>query len=218
MWRDLGERWNVILAHVWELRKNDRFKKILLKWQNSHTLVGCSRVGWTSPRSSQHSLSSGSPLRISAPGNLHLTKNRRSQDQMGKQQERAFSMCRVFLSAVIPESCFPLSLSRGGGESALSGGCWDKHVIAAVFSTTQPTEDCAFPSPRWPVALGASSGARPAGLPLCFQQHFFHVALLGGRGDLFLAPAMTCALRGGATEMELNPGPWKSIQGLWPIC
>lgn len=66
--------------------------------------------------------------------------------------------------------------------------------------------------PHWPVALGASSGACSAGLPLRFKQHLFYVTLLGGRGDLVLASVLTCALRGSATEMELNPGSWKSIQ------
>lgn len=87
-------------------------------------------------------------------------------------------------------------------------GKQEKHVISWELNKLRLSFSC----PRLPAALGAPPGAWSAGLPLCFQQHLFHVTHLGGGGDLLLASMMTCALRGGATEMELNPGSWKSIQ------
>lgn len=105
---------------------------------------------------------------------------------------------------MVPESCSPLSLSTGGGVSVLSGGCWETGKTrdrCRLLHDTRPF--VCFPFP-WPAALGAPSGARPPGLPLRFQQHLFHVPLLGGRGDLLLASVMA-----GAIEMDLNPRPWK---------
>lgn len=203
-------------------RKVIDLKKILLKWWTSHTLVGCSRAGWTSPRSSQRSFSSGSPLRISALGNLHPTKNKCRSEPSGQttelQTHPSLFNSGYWLSAVVPGSCLPLSLSTAGGVCVLPEGCWETGT-STWSPLTSPQHNRArlgLPVPHWPVALGASSGAGSAGLPLCFQQHLLHVALLGGRGDLLLAPVMICALRG--TELELNPGLWKSSQGLPPIC
>lgn len=209
----------------WFLSKQEksyRWKKIVLKWGTSHTLVGCSRAGWTSPRSSQRSFSSGSPLRISALGNLRPTKNKWRQNQVGKRQNckpnSAYWTWRFFAVSCDTWELFasePLHSRRG--VCALRGllGNRNKHVIT-LTSPQHHRARLGLPFPHWPVALGASSGAGSAGLPLCFQQHLFHVALLGGRGDLLLAPVMTCASRG--TEMELNPRLWKSSQGLAPIC
>lgn len=134
----------------WFLSKQEksyRWKKIVLKWGTSHTLGGCSRAGWTSPRSSQRSFSSGSPLRISALGNLHPTKNKWRQNQVGKRQNRkpnsAYLTWRVFAVSCDTWELFasePLHSRRG--VCALRGllGNRNKHVITADLSTTQQSQ------------------------------------------------------------------------------
>lgn len=193
-------------------RKCYTLKKVISRQQTFHTLAGCSRVGWTSPRSSQRSSSSDSRLRISAPGNLHLTKNRCRHHLFGKCNHvySKFYSKLWYLRAV---SVWASPQEEGCLCSQRAVGTQEKHACWLLLTSWELIKVMLCLSfPRWPVALGASSGACSAGLPLRFQQHLFHVTLLGGRGDLFLASVMTCASRGTATEMQFNPGSWKSIQ------
>ena len=75
--------------------------------------------------------------------------------------------------------------------------------------TQHENKQTASPLPHKPVALRASFGAVPARLVLGIQQHFLHVTLLDGGGDLLLAAVVTGALGAIATEMQLNPGTLK---------
>lgn len=105
--------------------------------------MGCSRAGWTSPRSSQRSFSSGSPLRISALGNLHPTKNKWRQPT--GQTTELQTQQGLFIRGFFAISCDtwelfasePLHSRRG--VCALRGllGNRNKHVITADLSTTQ---------------------------------------------------------------------------------